>query len=215
MVPTFSFLGFQPIFDPRTTPSEVGLITETARRRPGAVRSLHPRHSVVVFGAHAEELTAGHLAAGALGKGSPPDRLAKRGGQVLLLGVDQRVNSIIHVAEAYAEVPYLGAPRSPGFPEEAAVRTPNGERITVSLMPIPTCSRGFGKLEPVLREKGAIFYGQVGYANCQLVKAQDVIDIAVELLVGDPRALLCDVPDCWACARKREMIMAKGSCYRT
>ena len=208
MLPTFSFLNFQPVFDPQTTPSEMGLITETARRRPGAVRSQHPRHSVVVIGANAEELTSGHLEAGALGVGSPPDRLAKRGGYLLLVGVDHVANSTIHVAEAHAKVPYLGAPRSPGFPEEAVVRLPTGEEITVSLMPIPTCSRGFPKLEPLLREKGLIRYAKVGNAHSQLMRAQDVIEVATELLQRDPRTLLCDLPECWACARKRERINA-------
>jgi aminoglycoside 3-N-acetyltransferase len=166
------------------------------------------------MGVDAEELTSGHLAAGALGKGSPPDKLAKRGGYVLLLGVDHRVNSIIHLAETYAGVPYLGAPRSPGFPEEAVVRMPTGEEIAVSLKPIPTCSRGFEKLEPVLKQKGLICHGQVGDADCQLMKAQDVIDVAAEILKRDPRALLCDVPGCWACARKREKIKAAESYYR-
>jgi aminoglycoside N3'-acetyltransferase len=134
--------------------------------------------------------------------------LAREGGRVLLLGVRHEANSIIHVAEAYAEVPYLGAPRSPGFPEEATVRVPGGEVVTVGLLPIPTCSRGFGKLEPLLRAKGLIRYGRVGRARCQLMRAQAVIDVAVEILRRNPRFLLCDVPGCWACARKREMIAA-------
>jgi len=195
-----------PVFDPRATPSEMGLVTETARRRPGAVRSQHPRHSVVVIGANAEELTSGHLEAGALGLGSPPDKLAKRGGYLLLLRVDHVANSAIHVAEAHAKVPYLAAPRSPGFPEEAVVRLSTGEEITASLMPIPTCSRGFPKLEPILREERLIRYAKVGDAHSQFVRAQDVIEIATGILQRDPRTLLCDLPDCWACARKREMI---------
>lgn len=208
MLPTFSFLNFQPVFDPETTPSEMGLISETGRRRPGAVRSLHPRHSVVVLGSRAEQLTAGHLEAGALGVGSPPDKLAEQGGYVLLLGVDHVANSLIHVAEAHARVPYLGAPRSPGFPEEAMVRLPGGKQISVSLMPIPTCSRGFPKLEPELRERGVIRYGLVGQAPTQLMRARDAIEIAAGLLRADPHALLCDRPDCWACDRKREGIEA-------
>jgi aminoglycoside 3-N-acetyltransferase len=207
MLPTFSFLNFQPVFDPRTTPSEMGLISERARQRAGAVRSLHPRHSVTVIGPGAEELTRGHLQAGALGVGSPPDRLAARGGYLLLLGVDHVSNSIVHVAEAHARVPYLGTQRSPGFPEEAVVRLPDSREITVSLMPIPTCSRGFPKLEPVLKQRGLIRYGKIGNAASQLMRAQDVIDTATELLRADPGALLCDHGDCWACDRKRERIV--------
>lgn len=105
MVPTFT--PRCSLFDVCKTPSEMGLITETLRRRPQAFRSWHPTHSVAAIGYSAEDLTRNHLKHRALGKGSPIDRLAKMGGYVLLLGVGHDVNSTIHVGEAWAEVGYI------------------------------------------------------------------------------------------------------------
>ena len=43
------------IYDPAETPSRVGSVTNLFRRRPGAVRSLQPTHSVAAIGNRAEE----------------------------------------------------------------------------------------------------------------------------------------------------------------
>ena len=39
-----------PVFDSRKDPSCVGILSELFRQRPGAVRSLHPTHSVAALG---------------------------------------------------------------------------------------------------------------------------------------------------------------------
>jgi len=211
MVPTFTFKGFVPYFEPHRTPSEMGLITETLRQRKESTRSLHPRHSVGVIGKEAKKVVGGHLQAGSVGKGSPIDKLAKRGGYVLLLGVGNTANTTIHTAEVYAELPYLYAVKdSPDFPEQAVVKTSNGnkppeeKKIKIDLAPYPTCSEGFWELESVMQDKRQIRYGKVGQANCQLMKAQDVIDTASSLLRQDPTALLCDNPHCYSCNEKRK-----------
>jgi aminoglycoside 3-N-acetyltransferase len=208
MVPTFAFTNFTPFFDPENTPSQMGLITETLRLREDSVRSWHPRHSVGVLGEKTKEVVSGHLQAGSVGKGSPIDKLAKRGGYILLLGVDHTANTTIHTAEVYAELPYLYMVKdSPDFPEQALVKTPNnGEKIKVDLAPYPTCSEGFWKLEPVMRDKGEIRYGKIGQAHCQLMKSQDIIDTASSLLRENPGFLLCDDPDCYSCNKKRQII---------
>ncbi|HYT62309.1 MAG TPA: AAC(3) family N-acetyltransferase, partial [Gemmatimonadales bacterium] len=57
MMPTIPFQGSaieyalgEPVFDARQTVSRMGLITEVFRRAPGVVRSVHPTHSVAVWG---------------------------------------------------------------------------------------------------------------------------------------------------------------------
>ena len=83
--PTLTFRNFEatrPVFDSRTLPSNTGLITETLRRRPGALRSLHPLSSVAAFGAAAEELTAWHDDT-PCGPGTPYWKLWENGGQVV------------------------------------------------------------------------------------------------------------------------------------
>ncbi len=42
------------------TPSAMGLVTEIFRRMPDVVRSIHPTHSVAVWGARADELVRDH-----------------------------------------------------------------------------------------------------------------------------------------------------------
>jgi len=208
MVPTFTFTNFTPFFDPEKTPSQMGLITETLRQREESVRSWHPRHSVGVLGEKTKEVVSGHLQAGSVGKGSPIDKLAKKGGYVLLLGVGHTANTTIHTAEVYAGLPYLYTVKdSPDFPEQGLVKIPhNGKKIKVDLPPYPTCSEGFWKLELLLRNRGQIRYGKVGQAHCQLIKCQDIVDAASSLLRQDPLALLCDEPDCYSCNEKRKAI---------
>ena len=200
MVPTFTHNT--AVFDPLTTSSRTGLISETLRLRPGAVRSWHPTHSVAALGAKADELTADHLKA--FGIGSPIDRLASHGGYVLLLGVTCRYCSAIHVAENYARVPYLGAVGNPI--REATIMTPDGGEVKVVLEDQPACGAGFGQLEPLLRERGLIANRHIGQAHCQLIGARDLIDTAADLLREDPGALLCHRPDCPHCPRARGII---------
>ena len=48
-----------PVYDYRSTPSCVGLLTNLFRLRKGVVRSLHPTHSLAGFGKGAVEYLAG------------------------------------------------------------------------------------------------------------------------------------------------------------
>lgn len=207
MVPTFTFTNFTPYFDPEQTPSQMGIITETVRKQYSCWRSLHPRHSVGALGEGAESVVEGHLQAGSVGKGSPLDKLAKRGGYVLLLGVKHDVNTMIHAAEVRAELPYLySVKESPDFPEVAWVKSPRAGMIEVPLAPYPTCSQGFGKLEPTMRAKGQLRYGNVGNARVQLMKGRDVIDTGAAVLREDPEALFCNRSNCYPCQQKRKFM---------
>src|SRR5688572_10370238 len=57
MMPTLPFTGTavdyvrsDPVFDVKRTPSRMGLLTELFRRRGDVLRSVHPTHSVAVWG---------------------------------------------------------------------------------------------------------------------------------------------------------------------
>ena len=189
-------------FDPATTPGRTGALTEAFRRRPDAVRSLHPFYSVAAVGDGAAELCAGHERLPATGIGSPLDRVAGDGGLVLLLGVAQTANTTVHVGEFHADVPYLDVPFDPAWPTEAEVETPDGA-IRYSYDRFPGCSRAFGLLERPLRERGAVRDGRVGRALAQLVPGRAVVEETVALLERDPAALLCTDPACYRCSRAR------------
>jgi aminoglycoside N3'-acetyltransferase len=75
------------MFDVAGTPSRSGLLSETVRRLPGAVRSVHPVASVVAVGARAAEVTEGHdRCATPFGSESPYARLASLNAKILLIG---------------------------------------------------------------------------------------------------------------------------------
>lgn len=188
MTPTFTYDN--ETFDPADTPSRTGALSEALRRRPDAVRSLHPTYSVAALGADAAELCEGHELLAATAVGSPLDRLAASGGTVLLIGVGHTVNTTIHVGEVHAEVPYLDIPFDPSWP-------------TGGHESFPGCSRAFAVLERPLREQGAIRDGRVGRALAQLVPGAAVIDETVALLRSAPAALLCTDPACYRCSRAR------------
>jgi aminoglycoside 3-N-acetyltransferase len=88
------------VFDPRNTPSTVGAITNAFRLRPGVFRSLHPTHSVAVWGRLAKALTESHLEQGSnFGVGSPFAKLLDLDVKILGIGVDYRPITYYHVYE--------------------------------------------------------------------------------------------------------------------
>ena len=191
VVPTFTYDNES--FDPATTPGRTGAVSEELRRRPEAVRSLHPTYAVAAIGAGAAELCAGHELVAATAAGSPLDRLAESGGVVLLLGVGQTANTTAHVGEFRAEAPYLDIPFDPAWPAGPYDR-------------FPGCSRAFGVLERPLRERRAVRDGRVGRAHAQLMPGRAVIEETVALVHSDPAALLCSDPACYRCSRARERL---------
>ncbi len=206
MAPTFNYNLEEEVFDPTTVRSQTGLITEILRKRPEAIRSLHPNYSVAAIGRDAEELTREHWKAEATGVGSPIDRIARAGGSILLLGVKHDTDSSMHVGEAYAEVPYRGVPFDPSWSRTAKVRTPAEEIVVLDLHDEPGCSTGFGIIEMPLREKGMIRDFKIDRAKCQLVKGRDVIETTVEILKQRMDALLCANARCLFCPRAREKV---------
>ena len=208
MFPTFTYSNRPPdfCFDPAETPCRTGIIPELGRRREGAIRSPHPTHSVAVIGPDAEALTGDHLNSRAVGVGSPIDRLAQRGGKVLLMAVGHRANSMIHVAEDRAGM----AKVSPRDPQPSfKVRWPDGRTVSHPLDNSVSCSAGFDAAELSLRREGAIRDTTVG-GPLQLMAGLDVIHIIRDLLQRRPDALLCHRDECAGCRLTRKRLRDSG-----
>jgi aminoglycoside 3-N-acetyltransferase len=193
VVPVFNF-GKMP-FDPVTSASLTGAISEAFRHLPGVKRSLNPTHSFAAIGPAADELVAGHESAHPFGRGSPIWKLYERNAWILLLGVDHRANSTVHVAEELVGVPQvnrLRVARMDGRPDWFVRR--------------PGCSEGYNKVQPGLMERGAVKEATVGKAKLMLMRSRDIVEVASKILRDDSAALLCDNPDCVRCEEGRYLI---------
>ncbi len=95
-----------PAYDPRVALAcrEHGRIPEVLRTWPGAHHSGHPEAGVAAVGPLAEALTAEHPYDDAYGAGTPYARLVDLGGEVVVLGAPLDTVTLVHHAEAVAEV---------------------------------------------------------------------------------------------------------------
>lgn len=116
VMPSFNLIGDKDEraarWNPGSTPSSVGWVTEYFRQLQGTFRSDHYSHSTAARGKDAESFVADHLSNE--GPGSPWDRppwgkthgthapmmrAYKRDGHVLMLGVDYETSTYCHIVE--------------------------------------------------------------------------------------------------------------------
>lgn len=105
-LPTYTYCypdpvgGAGPLFDPHSTPSQMGLLTETFRKERDATRSIHATHSLAMSGPFAKDICADHYRQDApCGVPSPFGRLVQRQASVLMFGVSFHSYTFYHTAE--------------------------------------------------------------------------------------------------------------------
>ncbi len=177
-----------PIFYPLATPCWTGRIPETMRRRPEALRSLHPTHSVAAIGAEAVSLTQSHLdSVSPCDAQSPYGRLAARpDGYILLLGVNHESNTTFHHVEEITGVEYH---LQPGF-AQAQILLEGRTIIRHIMLHAYGTDRMFRRMEPLLIERGIQRTGEIGQATVRLIAAARMVDITAQCLRAD-RRILC------------------------
>lgn len=202
---TYSFpMWSKPPYDKNESPSLVGKITDVFRRMPDVLRSDHPTHSVAAWGRLSAEFTNDTLNHPPVGIGSAWHRFHEAGGWILMLGTNQNACTMLHYCESAAEVPYLDMAFTPGLDYEVAHRI--NEKGTVEeyiLRQVPGCSQGFVKCEPYLREKGALQDIHITNSRSQLLDSRKMVEVMKEKLKENPFFILCDLPECDICARRR------------
>lgn len=94
------YLRTCPYFDVRKTASRMGMVSETFRRRPAVVRSVHPTHPILAFGPKAEWIVFGHENCPyPCGPGSPFEKLLKLNGKVLFYAASAYNFTFYHYLE--------------------------------------------------------------------------------------------------------------------
>jgi aminoglycoside 3-N-acetyltransferase len=191
-------------FDPATSPTwHMGVVSETFWRMPGVLRSEHPTSSFAALGPHAGEITAPQSLSPISGLDSPIGRVYQLGGTTLLLGVDHDKNTLIHVAEAIADVPYRR--------RATAHVLRDGQPGYVEYEETETCTRNFVQVDQWLREAKLQSEGTVGHAHARLVDARDAVEITVGKLREDPLVFLCPpARKCEQCEEARASLSASA-----
>ena len=152
----------------------IGTLPDLAAAHPHAHRSLHPTHSMAVFGKGAEEFIADETRCQTP---APPfgcyGKIFERGGKILLVGVGHNRNTYLHGVEEMLGVTNRLSPElhrmtvrhRDGTVEERYSRGHHAEGIGDVSMRYP-------KYEPAFRHYGHIVDGFVGNASAQLCDAR-------------------------------------------
>jgi aminoglycoside 3-N-acetyltransferase len=182
-----AYLEEHPAYDPRVALSrrDHGRVPEALRTWPGARHSGHPEAGVAAVGPLAEAIAVGHPYDDAYGAGTPYARFVELGGQVAVLGAPLDTVTLVHHAEAVAEVP--GKRR-------VSYRYPileDSKRVWRTFSYIDT-SEGALPYERVIGEEDYVGYiartalvagiggsGSVGEATAYLFEARELVEHAV------------------------------------
>ncbi|MCX7598265.1 MAG: AAC(3) family N-acetyltransferase [Armatimonadetes bacterium] len=177
-------------WDVHTSPSYVGLITETFRKRPDSVRSDNPTHSVSAIGRRAHELTRDHGRAGlrpcvfgdtAFARESPWQRLYDWDAAYCFIGVDFSVNTMGHFAETlFVERVLEACPpdRRPAL--EARLRRWEKPGVWPS--------HDFRAMGERLAALGLVRFSRIGSATLRCIRARAMVDNILAALEAEPDA---------------------------
>jgi aminoglycoside 3-N-acetyltransferase len=168
-----------PGFDPARTPAGkfMGILAETVRSWPGALRSHHPHVSFAALGPRAAEVVGEHLLADGLGDGSPLGAVYRLDGQVLLLGCGHGNNTSLHLAECRQADP-------PMQEAGASIRRPDGTAEWVTWTEVDPDESVFEGLGADFEKTGAARIGRVGESDARLMSQRAVVDFATEWMAA-------------------------------
>ena len=183
------YLEEHPAYDPRVALAsrEHGRIPEALRTWPGVRHSGHPEAGVAAVGPLAEVLTSGHPYDDAYGAGTPYARLVELGGQVAVLGAPLDTVTLVHHAEAIAQVPgkrrvSYGSPVIVGNPGQRRWRTFSDIDTSRGALPYERVLGGEDYVGHIARSAlaaGAGRKGPVGEGMSYLFDARGLVEQAV------------------------------------
>lgn len=171
------------IFDVRTSPSKMGRITDVFWRMPNVRRSIHPTHCTAAWGRQRDEMLAGHeRCLQSCGYGTPLWKLKEAGGKILLIGVDHRNNTFIHMIEDTGPTPSTSKIRF-----EPKVMDYDGKVVAVPTHPhLPGLGRRFAIADEFCRERGVQGEITIGASRLRLIDAAGFYEHAQAKLAEDP-----------------------------
>ena len=185
------------VFDSRSEPSCVGLLSNMAMKLGGAERSLHPTHSVVAIGRDAADFTSGEeLTRSPCPREGCWGKLYDRRAQILFLGCSLKCNTYLHGVEEWIHTPNRLNPIAQVFTvidrHGVSYDVPQHRHHTWD--PIVDPSEHYDKMLPAFEAGGAVLYGRFGDAVCVLGDAVKMADITIPFLKSNPHLFDDDTP---------------------
>ncbi len=165
---------------------DCGSVAEALRRDRATLRSIHPILSFVAQGSHAREVLASQTLANPLG---PIAWLEAHNGAVLLMGVDQRHNVSLHLAEQRAG-------------RKTFVRWALTMDDIEELPHIPGCSEGFNAVWHELAPLARVH--RIGLAHCELIPLKPMLAYVERRIRANPNFMLCNKSSCLSCQARRK-----------
>ena len=164
-----------PAYDPKTTPTfGMGRVVECFRHYEGVVRSNHPMASFAAWGKQRDAIIQGQPLSFSLGEQSPLQKLYDADAFILLIGVGYENNTSLHLAEYYADSCFTYQQGSPIIE--------NGKRVWKEYEEYIYDVEYFPVIGKAFEQTHSISIGQVGQAECRLIRQKELVDFATEML---------------------------------
>lgn len=178
----YDYLSSQPVFDVRNIPSKMGVITETFRKMPGVLRSLHPTDSVCALGPNAYELIRSHFnQLTPYNSESPFYKLCLMNAKIILIGVTLDSLTNLHTLEdAVSNFKY---PVYHAKVFECRLINENGEEVKMQTKchdPKWSKKRKCNELKPLFKQAGFLSEDKIGQANIMIIKAKEMHEFMVK-----------------------------------
>jgi aminoglycoside 3-N-acetyltransferase len=171
-----------PVFDIRSTTSQMGYITEHFRNMDGVLRSFHPTDPVAAKGPLAEYFTNSHF--GQLtpyNENSPFRKLCYKNGKILMLGTTLNgACTNLHTLEDAVDFKY------PVYDEKIfdvkMIDDEGNEKIMQTKVhnPLYSAKRNCDALKPLFEKHGVLVTGKVGGAESMLIDAKRMLEVMIK-----------------------------------
>ena len=180
-----------------STSSLINLLTNLFMKRPGVLRSLHPTHSIAVWGRESENYIRGEEdAVTPCPIGGAWGRLRHIGAKILLIGVTHVNNTFIHSIDEVFDVPG----RLVEKPITLSVKMPDGSLYPRTYYPHEGhVSLQFDKLRKAYETLGAAKDVRFGDAKCILCDAKGIFEVTARVYAHDKECFtsLDAIPEEW------------------
>lgn len=182
IMPTFNYDFLKGVpWDIRTTPSQMGILTELVRQDPRAKRMFHPIYSMAAIGKRADEV-ASHRTNDCFGETTIFKKFRDWDAKILIIGLPYSKSiTFLHHCEQMAGVDYRFLKEFKGIAIDFDGRP---QEVTYTMF-VRDVERGVVlDFEPIgaLLDRQVVKKKQIGLGEVRLMKCNDVFRVAVQAL---------------------------------